>query len=163
MQVQRRCCYCGAHGRTSEEAREHAVPPARPAAEAETAEAWEDAAAADDASASAGQRRCFHILGVDLLLDANLRPWLLELNHNPSFTCDTDFDHELKGSVVRAALELLDLQPFNKAQYKEQLMNHMAAKEVTPGEDLLSTAFDHKSLARTSARPGEARPDAARA
>ena len=43
-----------------------------------------------------------------------LGPWP-QINHNPSFTCDTPFDRELKGSVVRAALELLDLQPFDKA------------------------------------------------
>ena len=26
----------------------------------------------------------------------DLRPWLLEVNHNPSLTCDTPFDHALK-------------------------------------------------------------------
>ena len=76
------------------------------------------------------QFKCFHIIGVDIMLDAELKPWLLEVNHNPSFTCDTPFDRELKGSVVRDTLELLDLKPFDKAQYKEQLAHHMAAKEV---------------------------------
>ncbi|KAL1508501.1 hypothetical protein AB1Y20_004602 [Prymnesium parvum] len=85
---------------------------------------------ADDAAALAGQRRCFHVLGIDLLLDASLKPWLLELNHNPSFTCDTDFDRELKGAVVQNTLELLDPQPFDKTAYADQLKSHIAARAL---------------------------------
>ena len=38
----------------------------------------------------------FHILGFDILLDSNLKPWLIEVNQSPSFTADTPFDINLK-------------------------------------------------------------------
>jgi tubulin polyglutamylase TTLL6/13 len=43
---------------------------------------------------------CFEILGIDVLLDHKLRPYLLEVNHTPSFTVDTPFDLELKKNLL---------------------------------------------------------------
>ena len=63
-----------------------------------------------------GLRGIPQIIGFDLLLDKSLRPWLLEVNHNPSFTCDTEFDRTLKGGVVRSTLKLLQACHF--ASYK---------------------------------------------
>jgi tubulin polyglutamylase TTLL6/13 len=54
--------------------------------------------------------RLFEILGFDILIDEALKPWLIEVNNNPSLRGDTPFDAELKLSVVRGALEILDLK-----------------------------------------------------
>ena len=35
------------------------------------------------------------ILGYDIILDSNLNPWVLEVNHSPSFTCDSPLDKEV--------------------------------------------------------------------
>lgn len=43
---------------------------------------------------------CFEILGIDVILDHKLRPYLLEVNHTPSFSVDTPFDLELKKNLI---------------------------------------------------------------
>lgn len=57
---------------------------------------------------------CFEILGFDIFVDHKCRPWLLEVNHSPSFTTDTPLDHSIKGRVVSDAMSLLDLSPSNR-------------------------------------------------
>lgn len=47
---------------------------------------------------------CFEVLGFDIMLDSKLRPWLIEVNHSPSFTCDTPFDLKIKSTLVREQL-----------------------------------------------------------
>ena len=40
----------------------------------------------------------------DVPLDENYKPWLLEVNHSPSFKTDTDFDYHLKLNVIKDAI-----------------------------------------------------------
>jgi len=35
---------------------------------------------------------CYELLGFDIILDYSLKPWLLEVNHLPSFNSDTQTD-----------------------------------------------------------------------
>jgi tubulin polyglutamylase TTLL6/13 len=39
---------------------------------------------------------CFEVLGMDVILDHKLKPYLLEVNHSPSFTTDTPLDSAIK-------------------------------------------------------------------
>jgi len=50
---------------------------------------------------------CFEILGFDVLIDEKLKPWLIEINHAPSFATDTPFDFKIKKDVVADAIQLL--------------------------------------------------------
>ena len=47
---------------------------------------------------------CFEILGFDVLIDEKLKPWLIEINHAPSFATDTPFDFKIKKDVIADAL-----------------------------------------------------------
>lgn len=55
--------------------------------------------------------RCFEILGFDVLIDEDLKPWVLEVNHSPSLSCDSPFDTELKDSVITGALKIVNIDP----------------------------------------------------
>ncbi len=58
-----------------------------------------------------GNSRCFEVLGFDILLDHKLKPWLLEVNHSPSFTTDTPFDLKLKTKLITDTVRLLHFNP----------------------------------------------------
>ena len=60
------------------------------------------------APAPAQARRCFQILGFDVMLDAAYKPWLLEVNHSPSMALAGNEEEEVeaKCSVIGASLQL---------------------------------------------------------
>jgi len=60
---------------------------------------------------------CFEILGFDILVDQGLKPWLLEVNHSPSFSVDTPLDKQIKRRVIEDALRLMHLHSKDKARY----------------------------------------------
>jgi uncharacterized circularly permuted ATP-grasp superfamily protein len=45
--------------------------------------------------------KCFHVLGIDILIDETGNPWLLESNNNPSFNIEheTIVKNELTGKM----------------------------------------------------------------
>ena len=43
---------------------------------------------------------CFEVLGFDVLIDADTKPWLLEVNQAPSFQTDSALDYQVKKAVI---------------------------------------------------------------
>lgn len=43
---------------------------------------------------------CFELFGYDIMLDENLKPWLMEINLSPSLTCDTSLDFIIKSTAL---------------------------------------------------------------
>lgn len=53
----------------------------------------------------------FELLGFDILIDADLRPWLIEVNANPSVSGSSIVDHMVKKPLLHAMFEMLHLRP----------------------------------------------------
>lgn len=51
---------------------------------------------------------CFELLGFDVIIKKSLRPFVLEVNHAPSFNTDTPYDMKVKGEMLKNMFELLD-------------------------------------------------------
>ena len=61
--------------------------------------------------------KCFEILGFDILIDDNFKPWLLEVNHSPSFTTDTPFDERIKSELLTDTINILHMSPMKRIKF----------------------------------------------
>ncbi|XP_050464837.1 tubulin polyglutamylase TTLL13-like isoform X1 [Cataglyphis hispanica] len=63
---------------------------------------------------------CFELLGFDILLDWRLKPFLLEVNHSPSFHTDAQIDRDVKEGLLMDTFDILNLQQFDKKKIIEE-------------------------------------------
>jgi tubulin polyglutamylase TTLL6/13 len=52
---------------------------------------------------------CFELLGFDVILNSELKPILLEVNHAPSFATDSPLDYDVKRAVFKDMFGLLGI------------------------------------------------------
>ncbi|XP_069490698.1 tubulin polyglutamylase TTLL6 isoform X7 [Ambystoma mexicanum] len=77
---------------------------------------------------------CFELLGFDILLDRRLRPWLLEVNHSPSFSTDSLLDREVKDSLLYDTLVLINLGACNKRKVLEDKRQRVRERLNSQGQ-----------------------------
>lgn len=53
------------------------------------------------------RNQCFEVYGFDVLVDAKLRPWLLEVNVAPSLSSSSPYDKEVKTMLLCDTLHLV--------------------------------------------------------
>lgn len=105
----------------------------------------------------ANQPCAFEVFGYDVLIDADLRPWLLEVNSSPSLARENSLDVRVKNAMIRDTIQLLDVTPFDRAALARVLrrrLNEMTkSKYSVPRHDQFLEAdlkaILGKSLPRT--------------
>ena len=60
---------------------------------------------------------CFELFGFDIMLDKKLKPYVLEVNHTPSFTADSPLDLHMKRNLILDTLILLNITNKAKKRY----------------------------------------------
>lgn len=71
---------------------------------------------------------CFQILGFDIMIDANLRPSLIEINQMPSFVTDSALDYRVKKGLIVDVLRTLCLSMKRKRKYKADRARRMTER-----------------------------------
>merc|ERR1719353_2820788 len=56
---------------------------------------------------------CFEVFGFDVLLDQDLKPWLLEVNVSPSLSSSSPLDRRIKTMLCADVLTLVGMRPFS--------------------------------------------------
>jgi tubulin polyglutamylase TTLL4 len=65
----------------------------------------------------------FELYGFDILLDSELRPWLIEINLNPSLNCESELDLKIKSSLMTDIFTLIGIVPYSKNSKNTNLLN----------------------------------------
>jgi tubulin polyglutamylase TTLL6/13 len=65
------------------------------------------------------------VLGFDVLIDGGWKPWLLEVNQNPSFATDTPLDLAIKYDLIYDTLALLDLRKRGSNKIRQKLSSRV--------------------------------------
>lgn len=69
---------------------------------------------------------CFELFGFDVLIDSDLKPWLLEVNLSPSIATDSPLDLTIKSNLVTDVFNLVGVKRFDrKKESLNKIKNRM--------------------------------------
>jgi len=81
------------------------------------------------------RNNCFQLYGFDILVDSDLKPWLIEVNLSPSLATDSPLDMTIKANLIADVLNIVGLRPIDrKKESANKLKNRMRGlqKKQTP-------------------------------
>jgi len=63
---------------------------------------------------------CFEIYGFDVIIDSNLKPWLLEVNVAPSLSSSSPYDKMVKTTLLSDTMHLIGFNVFDRKKIEEE-------------------------------------------
>ena len=67
---------------------------------------------------------CFELLGFDVLIDSDLKPWLLEVNLSSSLATDSPLDMSIKSTLVTDMFNLVGIKRFDRKKESLNKIKH---------------------------------------
>ena len=69
---------------------------------------------------SKGKTSCFEIYGFDVIIDAKMRPWLLEVNVSPSLSSSSPLDKQIKTMLLSDSLYLIGFRLLDRKKLEQE-------------------------------------------
>jgi len=63
-------------------------------------------------------------MGFDILVDSDLKPWLLEVNLSSSMACDSPLDMSIKSNLVVDTFNLIGVKRFDRKKESLNKIKH---------------------------------------
>ena len=76
------------------------------------------------------------------MLDAKLKPWMLEVNHTPSFGADTAVDEAVKRGLIKNTLEIIQMSVEHRKRVAYELKQEQK-QQVQQNTYKRLTALEH--------------------
>ncbi len=75
---------------------------------------------------------CFELYGFDVIIDENLKPWLLEVNFSPAMSCDCQTDILVKKPMLHDMMDILGFREKDKERGGEEHRTLMSKSRSVP-------------------------------
>ena len=69
------------------------------------------------------KRNCFELYGFDILIDSDLKPWLLEVNLSPSLNCEAPIDLKIKVRELMDGRKIVQGNRLNGSPYNGSVLS----------------------------------------
>ena len=92
---------------------------------------------------------CFELLGYDVLIDQDLKPWLMEVNLSPSLATESPLDLKIKSQLFVDTMNLVSVKKFDRrrdniTKMKNRFKNIMRAKSYQSRQNYPNSAAPSK-------------------
>ncbi|XP_052057753.1 tubulin polyglutamylase TTLL5-like isoform X2 [Mytilus californianus] len=103
---------------------------------------------------------CFELYGFDVLVDDNMKPWVLEVNLSPSLACDSPLDSKIKTNMISDLLSMSGIvchdpmmRTLQQSRRNQDVSSKMGAraKSVRMARDAYNSSARYRPSSATNA------------
>lgn len=76
---------------------------------------------------------CYELYGFDVLIDSDLKPWLLEVNISSSMATDAPLDMSIKSTLATDTFNLIGIKRFDRKKESMNKIKHRMKGLYKPG------------------------------
>ena len=77
------------------------------------------------------RQNCFEVFGFDILVDSDLKPWLLEVNLSPSLAAESPLDMVIKTTLLTDTFNMVAIKRFDR---RKESLNKLKYRTKTGGQ-----------------------------